>query len=58
MNIGIQVSFPIVAAFTPATAVAGGDDRFLQNQEQIALQTRVYTLVKGKRFLPLQRSTI
>lgn len=48
MNIGIQVSFPIVAAFTPAIAGAGGHDRFLQNQAQTALQTRVYILGEGE----------
>ncbi|GLY61006.1 hypothetical protein Pcaca05_18630 [Pectobacterium carotovorum subsp. carotovorum] len=48
MNIGIQISFPIVAAFTPSIAAARGDDRFLQNQAQTVLQTRVYILGEGE----------
>ncbi|WP_223803955.1 inverse autotransporter beta domain-containing protein [Kluyvera sp. CRP] len=47
-NIGVQVSFPLAMAFTPAIAGTGSDGRFLQRQAQTEWHTRVYTLGEGE----------
>ncbi|EMG7890859.1 hypothetical protein V5L74_004678, partial [Enterobacter hormaechei] len=31
LNIGVQATFPLAAAFTPSVAGAGSDGRFLQD---------------------------
>ncbi|HGA3272479.1 TPA: inverse autotransporter beta domain-containing protein, partial [Enterobacter hormaechei] len=48
LNIGVQATFPVAAAFTPSVAGAGSDGRFLQDAAQTQLRTRVYTLGPGE----------
>lgn len=48
LNISIQTAFPLAVSFTPVAAGAVSDGRFLNNEEQTALQTRIYTLSEGE----------
>lgn len=55
LNIGVQTTFPLAAAFTPAMAGAGGDGRFLQSQTQNVQQTQVYALGKGESIVSVAK---
>lgn len=48
LNIGVQATLPLAAAFTPSIAGAGSDGRFLQDTAQTQLRTRTYTLGPGE----------
>ncbi|OHT23369.1 hypothetical protein A3Q29_21020, partial [Providencia stuartii] len=47
-NIGIQVAFPLAAAFTPAISAAKENNSFLQRSSPVTFQTNSYTLTEGE----------
>lgn len=49
LNIGVQATFPLAAAFTPSVAGAGSDGRFLQDTAQTQLRTRAYSAATALR---------